>query len=347
MHNYASTCAAIYLLSRRHDRLGEAIIALKVALIGRGLGGSVFHAPLIRAVPALELALIAGAAEAEAAAIAPGIDLVVISTPNRTHFPLAEAALRAGKHVVIDKPFTVSLDEADTLIALARGQGRMLTVFHNRRWDGDFLTVARILPRLGEMRLFEAHWDRFRPAIKPGWRETPGDGTGLLNDLGPHMLDQALRLFGLPEGLEADVAAQRAEARVDDYFSLTLHYGPARVVLGASTLIADPRPRFAVHGTGGSFVKYGLDPQEAALKHGADSRLPVEEAPEDFGTLTTPAGTARVATEPGRYLAFYEGVVAAIGEDAPPPVDPFEAREGLRLLALARRASEEGRRLTV
>ncbi|MEA3002397.1 MAG: scyllo-inositol 2-dehydrogenase [Sphingomonadales bacterium] len=322
-------------------------MALKVALIGRGLGGSVFHAPLIRAVPELELAVIAGAAEAEAAAIASDIDLVVISTPNRTHFPLAEAALRAGKHVVIDKPFTVSLDEADTLIALARERGRMLTVFHNRRWDGDFLTVRKILPRLGEMRLFEAHWDRFRPEIRPGWKDAADGGAGTLNDLGPHLIDQALQLFGLPDSLAADVRAQREGAAVDDYFSLTLHYGALPVVLGASTLVMEPRPRFAVHGTGGSFMKFGLDPQEAALKQGADPRLPVEEAPENFGTLTTPGGTERVATEPGRYLAFYEGVVAAISGNAPPPVDPFEAREGLRLLALARRASEEGRRLPV
>jgi scyllo-inositol 2-dehydrogenase (NADP+) len=246
---------------------------------------------------------------------------------------------------VIDKPFTVSVEEADALIALARERGRMLTVFHNRRWDGDFLTVRKLLPRLGEVRLFEAHWDRFRRDIRSGWKDAADGGAGSLNDLGPHLIDQALLLFGLPEALSADVLAQRAGAEVDDYFALTLHYGAMRVVLGASTLIMDPRPRFALHGTNGSFVKYGLDPQEAALKAGADPRTAGEDTAENFGTLTTEAGVERVPTEQGRYLAFYEGVVAAIRNGAPPPVDPADAREGLRIIELARRASEEGRRL--
>jgi scyllo-inositol 2-dehydrogenase (NADP+) len=318
---------------------------LKVALIGRGLGGSVFHAPLIRALPELELAIVAGATEAEAAAIAPGIDLVVISSPNRTHFPLAEAALRAGKHVVVDKPFTVSLEDADALIALARERRRMLTVFHNRRWDGDFLTVRKILPRLGEVRLFEAHWDRFRREIRTGWKDAAEGGAGALNDLGPHLVDQALMLFGAPDAVAADVLVQREGGAVDDYFALTLHYGPMRVVLGASTLVMDPRPRFAVHGTGGSFVKYGLDPQEAALKAGADPRTAGVDAPANDGTLTSEAGTERVPTEEGRYLGFYEAVIEAITDGAAPPVDPADAREGLRIIEIARRASEEGRTL--
>ncbi|HEX4736546.1 MAG TPA: Gfo/Idh/MocA family oxidoreductase [Allosphingosinicella sp.] len=318
-------------------------MVLKVALIGRGLGGSAFHAPLIRALPELDLAIVAGAADAEAAAVAEGVDLVVISSPNCTHFPLAEAALRAGKHVVIDKPFTVSVEEADALIALAKERGRMLTVFHNRRWDGDFLTVRKILPRLGELFLFEAHWDRFRREIRPGWKDAADGGAGTLNDLGPHLIDQALQLFGMPEALSADVLAQREGATVDDYFALTLHYGRMRAVLGASTLVQDPRPRFALHGTQGSFVKYGLDPQEAALKEGADPRSLGEDAPANDGTLTTAAGTERVPTEKGRYLGFYEAVVAAIRDGAPPPVDPAHAREGLWIIELARRSSEEGR----
>jgi scyllo-inositol 2-dehydrogenase (NADP+) len=318
-------------------------MALKVALIGRGLGGSVFHAPLIRALPELELAVVAGAADAQAAAVADGIDLVVISSPNRTHFPLAKAALNAGKHVVIDKPFTVSLDEADALIALAKERGRMLTVFHNRRWDGDFLTVRKILPRLGEVFLFEAHWDRFRREIRPGWKDAGDGGAGTLNDLGPHLIDQALLLFGMPDALSADVLAQREGAQVDDCFELTLHYGRMRTVLGASTLVMDPRPRFAIHGTSGSFVKYGLDPQEAALKAGADPRAAGEDAPANYGTLTTNGGMERVPTEKGRYLAFYEAVTTAIRDGAPPPVDAADAREGLRIIELARRSSEEGR----
>lgn len=316
--------------------------AIRTALIGRGLGGSVFHAPLIRACAGLELGRWVGAGDAEEAAIADDIALVVISTPNRFHFPLARAALEAGKHVVVDKPFTVSLDEADALIALAAARKRMLTVFHNRRWDGDFLTVRKLLPSLGTLFLFEAHWDRFRPAIKPGWRELPDEGTGLLNDLAPHMIDQALLLLGAPAAVSAEVLAQRPEARVDDYFALTLHYGARRAVLGASTLVLDPRPRFALHGVGGSFVKHGLDLQEAALKAGADPRAPLPDPSP--GLLSRPDANPRpVVTEPGRYFAFYEGVAAAIRGEAPPPVDPADARAGLRLLDLARRSAREGR----
>lgn len=318
---------------------------MKVALIGRGLGGTAFHMPLIRALPQLELVVVAGAADAVSAVVTPVVDLVVISSPNRTHFPLAEAALNAGKHVVIDKPFTTSVAEADTLIALAKERGRLLTVFHNRRWDGDFRTVKKVMPRLGEVKLLEAHWDRFRREIRPGWKDAADGGAGTLNDLGPHLIDQALQLFGLPEAVSADVATQREGASVDDYFSLTLHYGAMRAVLGASTLVMDPRPRFALHGTAGSFVKYGLDPQEAALKAGADPRAAGADSPEHYGTLATEAGQERVPTEPGRYLAFYEAVIAAIRDGAPPPVDPADARDGLRIIELARRSSEEGRRL--
>jgi len=314
---------------------------IRTALIGRGLGGSVFHAPLIRACPGLELVGVAGAAEAEAAATSADVDLVVISTPNRFHFPLARAALEAGRHVVVDKPFTVNLAEADSLIALAAERGRMLTVFHNRRWDGDFLTVQRVLPRLGDIRLFEARWDRFRPAIKSGWREVPAEGAGLLNDLGPHLLDQALRLFGRPEAISADILAQRPEAEVDDYFELVLRYGAMRAVLGASTLVADPRPRFAVHGSGGSFVKHGLDPQEAELKAGLDPRDAGQDR-RDGGLTLADGSRETVPTERGRYLAFYEAVAAAVRGEGPPPVDPADAREGLRLLDLARRSAAEG-----
>jgi scyllo-inositol 2-dehydrogenase (NADP+) len=315
---------------------------IRVGLIGRGLGGRVFHEPLIRAVPRLELVQVAGAAEASSLAISEAVDLIVISTPNRTHFPLAKAALEAGKHLVVDKPFTVSLDEADALIALAAERGRVLTVFHNRRWDGDFLTVRKLLPRLGQVSLFEAHWDRFRPALRGGWKEDPDEGAGLLTDLGPHLIDQALQLFGLPQSVSADIGAQRPGSQVDDYFELTLRYGAMRTILSASTLVAEPRPRFALHGTGGSFVKFGLDPQEAELKTGTAPR----EAGVDRrdGVLTLPDGTREtVATERGRYFDFYEAVADAVIDGTRPPVDPADAREGLRVIAAARRSAREGR----
>jgi len=323
-------------------------MAVRTLIIGRGLGGSVFHAPLIRAVPALELVGIVGATDAEAAAVAKDCDLVVISTPNETHFPLAKAALGAGKHVVVDKPFTVTLAEADALTALASERGRRLAVFHNRRWDGDFLTVKRLLGsgRLGAPSLFEAHWDRFRPALRDGWKEAPEAGAGLLLDLGPHLIDQAVQLFGRPEAVTADMAAQRPGSRVDDYFAITLHYGSMRAVLGASTLVAEPRPRFAVHGTGGSYVKFGLDPQEAELKAGVDPREAGKD-PRD-GTLTLPDGSREpIPTERGRYVAFYEAMAEAILGGGAVPVEPGEARETMRLIDLAARSAREGRRLVV
>jgi scyllo-inositol 2-dehydrogenase (NADP+) len=317
-------------------------MAIPTALIGRGLGGSVFHAPLIRACEGLELVRWVGSAEAEAAAIAPDVELVVISTPNAFHFPLARAALEAGKHVVVDKPFTVSVAEADALMDLARARGRVLSVFHNRRWDGDFLTVEKLLPRLGTVRLYEAHWDRFRPALRDGWKEDPGQGAGLLLDLGPHLVDQALCLFGLPRAVRADVLAQRAGSRIDDYFALTLDYCRMRVLLSASMLVVEPRPRFAVHGSGGSFVKHGVDPQEPALKAGVDPR---ETAADPADGVLTAADGARemVATERGRYLTFYEGIAAAMRGAAPVPVEPADARDGLRIIEAARESAREGR----
>ena len=226
---------------------------IRAGLIGHGLGGRAFHEPLIRAAPRLELAAIATRQSTPDPAnlIADSaIGLIVVSTPNASHYPLAKAALEAGKHVVVDKPFTVTLAEADELIALARAKQLVLSVFHNRRWDGDFLTVQKLLAsgRLGELMRYEAHWDRFRPAIRPGWKEEEGPGTGVLGDLGPHLIDQALLLFGTPDRVEGDLERQRTETKVDDYFALTLHYGRSRVILTSSLLAAAPRPRFALHG---------------------------------------------------------------------------------------------------
>lgn len=326
---------------------------IRIGLVGYGLAGAVFHAPLIRASPRMELSAVLTTRDAPRRVdsleeLLDACDAVVIASPNPTHFPIARAALAAGKHVVVDKPLTTSLAEADELIGLAASQGLALTVFHNRRWDGDFLTVRKILPGLGEIFLYEANWDRFRPEIRRGWREQPEPGSGLLGDLGPHLIDQALQLFGMPGAVSADIVAQRREARVEDYFDLTLDYGARRVCLRSSSLIAEPRPRFAVHGTDGSFVKHGLDPQEAQLKAGmqpTDARFGVDER---HGELARADGRrAAVPTERGNYLAFYEAVAAAILDRAPPPVAPHDARDGLLVIDLARRAAALGRRLPV
>jgi scyllo-inositol 2-dehydrogenase (NADP+) len=326
---------------------------IPVGLIGYGLAGAVFHEPLINACNGLELTAVLTSREHplrvdSVEELFRRCDLVVVASPNDSHFPLAQAALEQGKHVVVDKPFTVAVAEADALIALARKARRMLTVFHNRRWASDFLSLRQVLPRLGELFLVEAHWDRFRPEVRERWRERPGPGAGLLADLGPHMVDEMLQLFGMPDAIAADIFAQRPGAMVDDSFDLRLDYGSRRVWLRASSMVAEPRPRFAVHGSGGSFVKHGLDPQEEQLKAGMDPRDPRFGVEESSGTLTRPDGsTEQVPTERGRYLDFYTAVVAAIDEGAPVPVDPADARDGLALIDLARRAAAEGRRLPV
>jgi len=339
---------------------------IRTGVIGYGLGGMAFHAPLVDAVPELELAAIAtsraeqvdarypgmAVTTPEAMIADPSIQLIVISTPNDSHFPLAEAALNAGKHVVIDKPFTNSVADGEALITLAKAKGLVLSAFHNRRWDGDFLTVQKLLAegRLGDVRLTELRWDRFRPEVTQAWRDQPEAGSGMLADLGPHLIDQALTLFGMPEALHADIAVQRDNARTDDYFVVTLHYGPKRVVCSASRLVVSPSPRFALHGTAANFVKYGLDPQEPMMKAGGSANDPaygVEDA-ANYGVLNLPDGTREVIpTERGDYRRYYSGVGQAIANGAPPPVTAEDAVAGLRIIELARESSREGRRITL
>lgn len=337
--------------------------AIRVGLVGYGLAGASFHAPLIAAVPGLALTAVVTSRAAAVAAAWPGVDvvadpdalfadptiaLVVIATPDHLHAPIARAALTASKHVVIDKPFVTDPADGTALIALAEDRGLILSAFHNRRWDADFLTVQRLLAEdmLGKIALAELRWDRFRPAIKPGWRET--SEAGLLNDLGPHLLDQALQLFGWPDALTADIATQRAAATTDDYFELTLHYGPTRVTVSAASLLASPRPRFALHGTAGSFVKHGIDPQEAVLRTGGSPTDPgygVEPA-DAFGILTDASGNSRrIPSERGDWRTYYAGIAAAIRARTAVPVPADEALAVMKLIALARTAAREGRRI--
>ena len=326
---------------------------IRAGLVGYGLAGSGFHAPLIRACGRMGLNAVMTSRDVPGAVrgldeLLERSDLVVVASPNATHFAIANAAIEAGKHVVIDKPFTPTIAEADELIALAAARGVKLTVFHNRRWDSDFLTVRKLLPDLSEVRLYEAHWDRFRPALREGWKEQPDGTTGVLNDLGPHLIDQALVLFGMPEALSADIAAQREGSRIDDYFELTLHYGEMRVVLASSSLVAAARPRFAVHGTGGSFVKYGLDPQETAMREGASPLNPDFGIDENDGVLTMGDGTTRtIRSERGCYLRFYDQVADAIIGGGPLPVEAADARAVMQIIELARQSARDGRRLAV
>ena len=341
----------------------------RVGLIGFGLAGRVFHAPLLG--PAgLTLAMVATSRrdEVEAAypgtrvepdwrrVIAdPGVDLVVVATPNRVHAEIAIAALDAGKHVGVDKPFAVSTAEAGRVIARAAETGLCLSVFQNRRWDADFLTLREVIGRgeLGEIVSYSCHYDRFRPEVPKRWREEPGPGAGLLFDLGPHLIDQALVLFGRPDWIEADVMTRRDGARVDDAFHLRMGKGRLRIALNADLLVADSTRRYAVHGMTGSFVKDGLDVQEDQLGRG--------ETPATAGFGIEPAGNharltrivggkteiSHVASRPGDYAGYYEGMREAIETGAPVPVDAQDSRDGLLLIETAMKASETGRRIAL
>ena len=337
-----------------------------VGLIGYGLAGSVFHAPLIRSVPGLRLAKVVTSRREQVAKDLPGvvvagtedvlsdpaIDLVVIASPSAHHYDHACAALLAGKHVVVDKPLAITSRDASELIELAANRNRILSVFQNRRWDNDFLTVQHAIKQgwLGEVFHYEAHFDRFRPQIKTGWREVPGPGAGILCDLGAHLIDQGLHFFGMPHAVTADLIAQRAGAKVDDYFHLVLDYFPLRVILHAATLVIQPGPRFTVHGDGGSFLKYGIDGQEEALKHGQRPGDPDwgADSPEQYGELTPAGRTPRkIETLRGGYERYYQALAACLEIGGPPPVDPRDARDVLIVIEAAQRSAAERRTVSV
>lgn len=332
---------------------------LNVGLVGFGFAGRVFHAPVIRAVAGLRLTTIvqrSGAPDPRYADVefvrsidellTRPIDLVVIATPNASHHPIATQCLLAGRHVVIDKPFTTTVAEAEDLIRLRPDKRRILSCYQNRRYVGDFVTLQKLLAEgvLGRVAIFESHFDRFRPALKPGaWRERPEPGSGLWFDLGAHLLDQALMLLGIPQAISADIRIERDGAVVDDAFDITLHYPHMRALLRASMLASSPGPTFAVHGTKGSFIKYGLDPQEEALKAGRtpeQSNWDVEPS-EMHGTLTTPQGTVTISTIPSSFRLFYENIRDAMLGKADLAVTPEQALNVMRGLELAVVSSQQ------
>ncbi|MCJ2137717.1 oxidoreductase [Methylobacterium sp. J-026] len=322
--------------------------AIRVGLIGYGYAGRTFHAPLIRAVAGLDLRMVgsrdptrveadlpglAVVADPVAVATAAAVDLVVIATPNDTHAPLARAALAAGKHVVVDKPFTLDLAEARALRDAARRRGRLLAVFHNRRWDSDVLTVGRAIAGgvIGPVRHFESHLDRFRPQVRDRWREGDGPGSGIWYDLGPHLLDQALLLFGLPDRVTAALARLRPGARSDDWAHVVLDYPGLRVVLHASMLVAGGSPRFRVHGEAGSLIKHGPDLQERQLLAGLAPGAPGWGADPDALEIHDGAGrVTRVPAVAGDQRRFYQGVAETIARG---PVDDAAALEAVRVMA--------------
>jgi len=347
---------------------------LRVAVIGYGLAGRVFHAPLIAATPGFSVAaVVTRDAERRAAAAQHfpeavllesaddiwqepgGYDLVVVATPNRTHVPLGLASLYAGIPVVIDKPLATSIEGAERLIEAGETRGVPFTVFQNRRWDGDFLTVRALLDGdvLGKTLRYESRFERFRPEPRPGaWRELedPEEGGGLLLDLGSHLIDQAVQLFGRPLSVYAEVRCTRPTARVDDDTFVALSFAnDVQAHLWMNVVSRSPGPRFFINGLRGSFTKKGLDPQEAALRDGMRPCDPQwgQEPEEAWGRLSSDvAGVhfdGKIETFAGRYEEFYRGVRDALLHGGPMPVQPADALLTLEVIAAARKSAHEGR----
>jgi len=357
---------------------------IKTAVIGFGLAGRVFHAPFVNAVPGLELSAIVQRHGDEAARAYPGAkilrsveealasdaELIVVGTPNETHYELAKQCLEAGKHVVVDKPHVSTSEEALALAKLAAEKKLLLAPFQNRRWDGDFLTVKALLLQraFGRLTSFESHFDRYRPIPRNGtWKEAGHPANGMLFDLGPHLVDQALALFGPPQSITASVRTDRDGSQIEDAFDITLHYPRMLARCSATMIAADPSPRFHLHGTSGSYRKYGVDPQEPALVGGAkvprlvergrssesDNWLREDSAMWGLLTLAPDPGDPRslvtheVETEPGDYRGFYVNVRDAIRGVDTLAVTAEDGYRTIKLLELARESSAAERTMPV
>jgi predicted dehydrogenase len=339
--------------------------ATRVGLIGYGYAGKTFHAPLIQAIPGLDLSAVASSDAARIHRDLPqvevmsdpsqliasdAIDLVVIATPNATHAALASEALRAGKHVVVDKPFTLDMAEARALMVLALNSGRLLSVFQNRRWDSDFLAVKQAIEggTVGTVRHFESHFDRYRPTVRARWREQAAPGAGIWYDLGPHLIDQALQLFGLPRHVMARLAIQRAGGDVDDWAHVLLDYDGMQVILHASMLVAGGGTRFIVHGDRGSLLKTGSDRQESQLLAGM---LPGAagwgEDPDRLHVFEGESPPHRISPPAGDYRHYYVGIRDAIAGSAANPVSPAQALAVMAVLDAAITSSHERREVAL
>jgi scyllo-inositol 2-dehydrogenase (NADP+) len=342
---------------------------VRVGLIGFGLAGQAFHAPVIRGVQGMELACILERRGSRSREKYPdvrlartidemlsddSIQLCVIATPNDSHFELAQECLRADRDVVVDKPFAPTLAESEQLVQLAKERGRLITVYQDRRWDGDFRTVQKIVESglLGKVVEYECRYDRFRLEPKANaWRERADQpGAGVLFDLGPHVIDQALVLFGEPTAITASAFCQRETSQVDDSFDVCLEYPGLRAAARARIIAFQPGPHFLIHGTKGSFVKYGMDPQEARLRgenvpDGVDWGADWGEEPKDAWGILSLAGkpSETVRTERGDYRGFYANVRDAIEKSWPLAVTPEQALRTMRAIILAHKSSRERR----
>jgi scyllo-inositol 2-dehydrogenase (NADP+) len=332
---------------------------IKTGIVGYGISAKVFHIPFVNTLDGYQWTSITDRSGVKAKQDFPAIkafstledmlkddelELVVITTPNETHYPFARKCLEAGKHVVLEKPFTITTDEGKALVELAASGDRILSVYQNRRYVSDFLTIRQLLASkvLGEVHEFEAHYDRYRSEARPGaWREAVKPGSGIFYDLGPHLLDQVFCLFGLPLSVTADIRQQRPHARVDDFFNLWLDYPFGKVILHAGMLMREPGPRYMIHGTKGSFIKYGEDVQEAKLRAG---ELPLAPdwglEPEDFHGLLHTETNGKIIRQKypslkGDYRQYYRNLYETIVNKAPVKEKPEHGYNTIRLIELA------------
>jgi len=332
---------------------------MRTAVVGYGAAAQFMHLPFLVTRPEFQVTTILQRRGNEAAEKYPGVkivrdldaileddsvELVVITTPNDTHFNFTWRSLGAGKHVVLEKPFTINTSDAEKLVGRAKDTGRVLSVFQNRRYVSDFLTIRDLLKKnlLGEIEEFEAHYDRYRPEKRPNaWREKNEPGSGILYDLGAHLIDQTFCLFGLPEYVTADIRNQRPHAQTTDYFELWLDYSFTKVILKSGMLVREPGPRYAIHGMRGSFLKYGEDPQEALLRAG---EMPVAadwgiEPVSQHGLLHTETDgnliRERYPSLPGNFGWYYRDLYNHIRKGDPLKAKPEHGYNSIRMIELA------------
>ena len=344
---------------------------INTGIIGFGLSGKVFHAPFIHTHPGFHLSVIVERHHHYSKEIYPyvdiiqdykylleddSIDLIVVATPNILHYSMVRECLEAGKHVVVEKPFVPTSSEADELINISNRTGKNIFVYQNRRWDGDFLTIKNLLyeEKLGDVKYYEAHFDRYSPDMKPGaWRDDALPGSGILFDLGSHLIDQALCLFGLPESIKAKLRSERAGSPVDDHFNLEMHYPDKAAVLTAGMMVKSKGPRFILDGSKGSFSKWGLDPQEAGLKAG---NMPVGDEwgvddQKNWGTLgigeAVPQELIRIPTQAGNYMGFYDNIYEVMFKNKPQAVLPRQARDVIFIIEKAFESNKTGRTIKI
>lgn len=337
---------------------------IRVGLIGFGFVSKTFHVPLLLETDGYEITAVSSSRPADVVEVLPNveivseptelatladIDLVVVASPNETHAPLAEAAMRAGRHVVVDKPFTITVAEARHLAAVAKEKKVLLSVFQNRRWDSDFLTIRNAIhdDLVGRVALFESRIDRYRPEVRDRWREKPGPGAGLLYDLGPHLIDQTLVLFGIPDSVQATLATQRRGGKTDDFFQLVLRYGEMVATLGAGSLVSGGSARFAVHGDRASLVKQKPDIQEDQLRAGLLPGAPGWGMdPDDVVLYNGAAGDTRaLKAERGDQRGYYVALREALLGRAANPVPPEQGATVMAIIEAALRSHEEGCRV--